>query len=37
MRLLRSEFKPGQTIEVDFEKGEFTFAVSRPAKLAAVR
>ena len=25
MKLLAGEFKPGQTIEVDFEGGEFTF------------
>src|SRR5262249_40366702 len=35
MRLLQSEFKPGQTIQVDFNKGEFTFAVRRPEKLVA--
>jgi ATP-dependent Clp protease ATP-binding subunit ClpB len=30
LRLLRGEFKPGQTIRVDFEKGEFTFAALVP-------
>ena len=34
MRLLKGEFKPGQTIEVDFEKGEFVF---RPLVRETVR
>ena len=29
MRLLQGEFKPGQTIEVDVERGEFVFKVPR--------
>ncbi|HET9325974.1 MAG TPA: ATP-dependent chaperone ClpB [Candidatus Eisenbacteria bacterium] len=37
MRLLQSEFKPGQTIEVDHEKGEFTFSVQRSEKLVGAR
>ena len=30
MRLLQGEFKPGQTIAVDYEKGAITFEVKRP-------
>jgi ATP-dependent Clp protease ATP-binding subunit ClpB len=36
MKLLRGEFKPGQTVRVEFEKGEFRFeAVSPRAKAKA--
>jgi ATP-dependent Clp protease ATP-binding subunit ClpB len=37
MRLLQSEFKPGQTIEVDHANGEFTFTVQRTEKLVGAR
>src|SRR5262245_46301666 len=37
MRLLQSEFKPGQTIEVDYEGGEFTFGAQRTEKLVGAR
>jgi ATP-dependent Clp protease ATP-binding subunit ClpB len=30
MKLLQGEFKPGNTIAVDFVKGEFTFAAKKP-------
>src|SRR5436190_14785793 len=30
LQLLRGDFKPGQTIRVDVEKGEFTFEVAKP-------
>jgi ATP-dependent Clp protease ATP-binding subunit ClpB len=30
MRLLQGEFKPGQTVVVDYEKGAITFAVRKP-------
>ncbi len=35
MRLLKGEFKPGRTIEVDYERGEFTFktATREPAAV----
>ena len=36
MRLLKSEFKPGQTIEVDVEKGELVFRAAS-AELAEAR
>jgi len=37
MRLLQSEFKPGQPIEVDFDRGTFTFAPLRSPKLVGAR
>jgi ATP-dependent Clp protease ATP-binding subunit ClpB len=37
MRLLKGEFKPGQTIEVDFEKGEFVFRAAARERAEAVR
>jgi hypothetical protein len=35
MRLLQGEFKPGQTIEVDYRKGAITFEAKReePARV----
>jgi ATP-dependent Clp protease ATP-binding subunit ClpB len=30
MQLLQGKFKPGETVEVDFAKGEFTFVAKRP-------
>jgi len=35
MRLLKGEFKPGQTIEVDYRKGAVTFETKReePARV----
>ncbi len=36
MRLLKGEFKPGQTIEVDFEKGEFVFRAAAHQRAEAV-
>jgi len=37
MRLLQSEFKPGQTIEVDYQGGQFTFTAERTEKLIGAR
>jgi ATP-dependent Clp protease ATP-binding subunit ClpB len=37
MRLLQSEFKPGQTIEVDYQDGQFTFTAERTEKLIGAR
>ncbi len=39
LRLLKSEFKPGQTVVVDVEKGAFTFRAlkSEPVKVSAAR
>jgi len=35
MRLLQGEFKPGQTVVVDYEKGAITFGTRRaePAEV----
>jgi len=30
MKLLQGEFKPGQAVVVDYEKGDFTFAAKKP-------
>ena len=37
MRLLKSEFKPGQTIEVDVEKGELVFRAATPELAESAR
>jgi ATP-dependent Clp protease ATP-binding subunit ClpB len=37
MRLLKSEFKPGQTIQVDFGPGYYTFAARQSEKLVEAR
>jgi ATP-dependent Clp protease ATP-binding subunit ClpB len=36
MKLLRGEFKPGQLIEIEFEKGEFVFRVAKAREPAGV-
>ena len=34
MRLLEGKFKPGQTVEVGYRNGEFTFEVKKPEPVA---
>ena len=36
MKLLSGEFKPGQSIEVDFERGEFAFRARKAREPAEV-
>jgi ATP-dependent Clp protease ATP-binding subunit ClpA len=35
MRLLKGEFKPGDTVVVDFARGEFEFRADKPETVAA--
>jgi len=35
MKLLAGEFKPGQTVQIDFRDGEFTFGVQRRSPVEA--